>query len=136
MSVEGIHDVSLFEGNVNGIRFEHFLRNSLLPILQPFNYVNKHSVIILDNASIHHLDSIVDLIETQVGARLLFLPPYSPDLNPLEEVFGQVKAIMKSNTSLYQVSSCPRALLTLAFNMVTLKTAHHTSFILVTCLAV
>ena len=121
MSVEGIHDVSLFEGNVNGARFEHFLRNSLLPILQPFNYVNKHSVVIMDNASIHHIDSIVNLIETQVGARLLFLPPYSPDLNPLEEVFGQVKAIMKNNTSLFQVSTCPRALLTLAFNMVTIE---------------
>ena len=90
MSLDGIHDLCIFEGNVNGVRFEKFVRSCLLPVLQPFNWVNKHSVVILDNASIHHVDQVVDLIEN-TGARLLFLPPYSPDLNPLEEVFSKVK---------------------------------------------
>ena len=84
MSSDGIHDISIYyEGSVNGERFENFVRSCL-------NWVNKHSVVILDNASIHHVDGVVDLIENQVGAKLLFLPPYSPDLNPLEEIFSQV----------------------------------------------
>ena len=42
------------------------------------------------------------MIENQLGALLLFLPPYCPDLNPTEEVFSQVKAIMKENDALFQ----------------------------------
>ena len=119
MSLEGIHDVYLAEGNVNGETFETFVRSCLVPILQPFNYTNSHSVVILDNASIHHVGAISEIVEEEAGARLLFLPPYSPDLNPLEEVFSKVKGIMKSNDNLFQASCMPRALLTLAFGMVT-----------------
>ena len=74
----------------------------------------------MDNASIHHVEGVRQLIEDQVGAQLLFLPPYSPDLNPLEEVFSQIKSIMKKkNDALFQVCSAPRALLSMAFGMVT-----------------
>ena len=82
-----------------------FLRSHLLPILQPFNWVNPLSVVIMDNASSHHVEGARQLIEDQVGARLLLLPPYSPDLNPLEEVFSQIKSIMKKNDALFQVCS-------------------------------
>ena len=47
LSLDGILDVALYEGTVNGARFEEFVRSSLLPLLQPFNYVNKHSVVII-----------------------------------------------------------------------------------------
>lgn len=124
MSLEGVHDVCLLEGSVNGEKFEEFIRSCLLPILQPFNGVNAHSVVIMDNASIHHVDGVTDLIENQAGARLLFLPPYSPDLNPIEEVFSQVKAIMKKNDVLFQVTTMPRVLLTMAFGMVTKEHCH------------
>ena len=66
---------------------------------------------IMDNASIHHTEGVADLIENQAGARLVYLPPYSPDL--------KVKTIMKQNDSVFQVTSAPRALLALAFDMVT-----------------
>jgi transposase len=118
MSLDGVHDVYLAEGNVNGDKFATFVRSCLLPVLQPFNYTNPHSVVILDNASIHHVEEISDIIEDEAGARLLFLPPYSPDLNPLEEFFSKVKGIMKTCDGLFQASSMPRALLTLAFGMV------------------
>lgn len=119
MSLEGIHDVCLFEGTVNGDKFKEFIKSYLLPTVQPFNWINKHSVVILDNASIHHIDGVIDLIENQAGARVIFLPPYSPDLQPLEEVFSQVKSIMKKNSALFQASTFPRLLLTVAFSMVT-----------------
>ena len=72
-------------GTMDGARFENFLTTTLLPILQP-------------------------LIENQFGARLVFLP-HSPDLNPAEEVFSEVKSIMKQNNALFQVTTNPRFLL-------------------------
>ena len=119
MSLQGILDVYIAEGTMDGERFQDFIRSTLLPILQPFNWINPHSVVVIDNASIHHVEGVIDLIENQAGARLVFLPPYSPDLNPLEEVFSQVKSIMKQNDSLFQISSTPRVLLSMAFGMVT-----------------
>lgn len=86
----------LAEGNVNGKKFETFVRSCLLPILQPFNWTNPYSVVILDNASIHHVEVVSEVVEGEAGARLILLPPYSPDLNPLEEVFSKVKGIMKA----------------------------------------
>ena len=73
----------------------------------------------MDNASVHHVAEVEDLIENQFGARLVFLPPYSPDLNPAEEVFSEVKSIMKQNNALFQVTTNPRFLLATAFSMVT-----------------
>lgn len=119
VSMNGIHDVYLHQGTMNGDLFADFLRNHLLPLLQPFNWLNQRSVVILDNASIHHVDEVYDLIVTQAGCKLCYLPPYSPDLNPAEGVFSQVKSIMKSNHQLFQVTSAPRALIALAFSMVT-----------------
>ena len=120
MSLDGTHDVFLAEGTMNGERFEDFITTTLFPILQPFNWINPHSVVIIDNASIHHVEGVMNLIENQAGARLIFLPPYSPDLNPIEEVFSQVKySIMKQNDALFQVTSSPRSLLAIAFGMVT-----------------
>ena len=87
--------------------------------------MNEHSVVILDNASIHHVSGVADLIENQAGAKLLFLPPYSPDLNPLEEVFSEVKGIMKKNSALFQTTNSPRILLSVAFNMVTQTDCKH-----------
>ena len=102
MSIDEIHDVYLFEGTVDGEKFAEFVHNCLRPFIQAFNWINPHSVIIMDNASIHHVEQVVDIIEDQIGACLLFLPPYSPDLNPAEKVFGQVRAILKQNDALIQ----------------------------------
>ena len=119
MSVEGLLDVHLAEGTVNGSKFEESVKSSLIPILNPFNWNNKNSIVVMDNAPIHHVENVCKLIEDQVGAKLIYLPPYSPDLNPVEEVFSQVKSIMKQNDLLFQVSNAPRILLTMAFSMVT-----------------
>jgi len=120
LSTEGIHDVCLFEGSVNGDRMQDFVINYLLPILKPFNWSNSHSVVVMDNASIHHVQGVVDLIENH-GSRILFLPPYSPDLNPLEEVFSQAKSIMKANDCVFQSCTESRVLLLMAFDMVTVE---------------
>ena len=94
MSTRGIEDVYLAEGSVNGDTFVQFIQRSLLNIIQPFDGNNPRSVVVLDNASIHHVDAVCELISA-AGALVRFLPPYSPDLNPIEEVFSKVKGYLK-----------------------------------------
>ena len=63
---------------MNGNEFYIFVHTHLIPHLQPFNGRNPYSVVILNNASIHHIEDAVKAIE-DVGAIVHFLPPYSPD---------------------------------------------------------
>ena len=97
MSLEGMQDVQQVEGTVNGEKFDDFVINTLIPILNPFDGNINHSVVIMDNCAIHHLDQVVNLIETGAKTKVIFQPPYSPDLMPLEEVCSEVKSIMKAN---------------------------------------
>ena len=66
------------------------------------NCTNPRSVVVMDNASIHHVDKVVALIE-EVGAIVIYLPPYSPDIMPIEECFSKVKAYLRANDPLIQV---------------------------------
>ena len=97
MSLEGIHDVQIVEGSVNGGKF---VTNTLIPIQNPFNGTNPLSVVIMDNCSIHHIASVMNLIENVAQAKVVFLPPYSPDLMPLEEAFSKVKGVMTKSSQL------------------------------------
>ena len=118
MSTQGMEDAYIVEENVNGDVFERFVRTSLLPILKPFNGTNSHSVVVMDNASIHHLDKVSELIHG-AGALLKFLPPYSPEVNPIEHVFSKVKAFLKANDTVYLNTHLPTTLVTMAFCTVT-----------------
>ena len=51
MTMEGIEDVFVYEGSVSGDVFEYFVRTTLVPLLMPYNGLNKHSVVVMDNAS-------------------------------------------------------------------------------------
>ena len=95
-SAEGILECHIVSGNVNADSFEEFVERSLLPHLMPFNGINPHSIVVLDNCSIHHVDHIVNLIEG-LGVLVLFLPPYSPDMMPIEPAFSKVKSFLKAN---------------------------------------
>ena len=94
MSTAGVLDCKIVTGSVNGDVFYEFVESCLLPHLMPFNGINPHSVVVLDNASIHHVEGIMSMVE-EVGALVLFLPPYSPDYNPIEELFSKVKCTIK-----------------------------------------
>lgn len=76
------------DGPVNGDIFEPYSKT------QPAPTLNKGDVVVPDNLPAHKRDSIKRIIGKQ-GAWLLFLPPYSPDLNPIEQAFSKVKAHMK-----------------------------------------
>ena len=99
LSTEGVQDVYLTDDSLDGDKFTHFLRHNLLPILMPFDGQNRNSVVIMDNASIHHVEEVIELL-TGAGALVRFLPAYSPDLNPIEEVFADVKHFLQANNSL------------------------------------
>jgi DDE superfamily endonuclease len=60
--------------------FETFLKSFVLPKCNP----GKNSVLVMDNASFHHPERIREMCE-EAGAKLVYLPPYSPDFNPIEE---------------------------------------------------
>lgn len=80
--------IGLFEGSINSDVFYAWLTQELIPVLP------ENAVIVMDNASFHKRSDIIDAIE-QSGALLEFLPPYSPDFNPIEKKWAQVKAIRK-----------------------------------------
>lgn len=73
------------DGSCNRIVFEMWLENVLLPTLQP------GQLVIMDNAAFHKGGRIQQLIE-EAGCQLLYLPPYSPDLNPIEKCWSWLKS--------------------------------------------
>jgi transposase len=73
----------------DGDIFLAYLEQVLCPRLRP------GQVVIMDNLSVHEVAGVRELIEA-VGARLLYLPPYSPDFNPIEQAWSKVKQILRS----------------------------------------
>ena len=94
MSMEGILACKIARGSVDGETFIAFVENVLMPNLMPFDGYNPRSIVIMDNCSIHHIDEVTELIQ-QTGALVHWLPPYSPDMNPIEEAFSKAKHMEK-----------------------------------------
>jgi len=111
---EGLIDVELTTGSVNGDKFFDFVRGSLIPNMHPFNGTAAKSIAILDNCSIHHVDEVKKVFE-DAGILLLFLPPYSPDLNPIEQMFSSVKYYLRDHDELLQCTDDPTVILHAAF---------------------
>jgi putative transposase len=78
----------LFDGPINGERFRAYVDQFLAPTLKPGD------VVILDNLGSHKGKAVRKAIR-DVGARLVFLPKYSPDLNPIEQVFAKFKTLLR-----------------------------------------
>ena len=79
------------DGAMNGIAFQAYVAQVLVPTLSPGD------VVVMDNLPAHKPAGIRDAIE-RAGATRLFLPPYSPDFNPIEMAFSKIKAGL-SNTA-------------------------------------
>ena len=79
----------IFEGSINSIAFEAYVRSQLLPTLR------RGDILVMDNLSAHTGETIRQLIEAQ-GVRVEFLPPYSPDFNPIELCWSKVKAALRT----------------------------------------
>ena len=79
---------SLLDGPINGDWFEAYVTHILTPTLRPGD------IVIMDNLSSHKRASVREIIEGH-GAELRFLPPYSPDFNPIEMAFAKLKALLR-----------------------------------------
>ena len=85
----------VIDGAMNGEMFDHYVKTQLAPTLEPGD------VVILDNLSSHKSPN-ADQTLREIGAWFLFLPPYSPDLNPIEMAFSKLKALTrKANARSY-----------------------------------
>jgi len=89
LGITGMRCSTVVDGAVNGDVFEAFVGQVLVPELR------SGDVVILDNLSSHKRLRVRERIEA-TGARLVFLPPYSPDLNPIELVFAKIKQALRS----------------------------------------
>lgn len=79
----------LFEGAMDGEMFLAWVIQGLVPTLK------NGDVVIMDNLATHKVQGVLEAIEA-VGARLLYLPPYSPDFNPIENMWSKIKQILRS----------------------------------------
>jgi transposase len=86
---EGLTAPAVFDGPIDTPSFRAYVEQVLVPTLRPGD------VVILDNLAVHKQPEVQTAIE-QAGARLRFLPPYSPDFNPIEQVFAKLKAFLRA----------------------------------------
>lgn len=89
MRVDGLGAPAVFDGPLDNPTFLAYVEQVLVPTLRP------GAVVILDNLVIHKQPAVHAAIE-RVGARLRFLPPYSPDLNPIELALAKLKAFLRA----------------------------------------
>jgi transposase len=85
---DGLVAPCVFEGPINGVCFRAYVEQLLVPTLRPGD------IVVMDNLGSHKSAAIRQLIHA-AGARLWFLPPYSPDLNPIEQAFAKIKHWMR-----------------------------------------
>jgi transposase len=78
----------VLDGPISGDSFKAYVEQVLVPTLKPGD------IVIMDNLGSHKSGAIRSAIRA-VGARLMFLPPYSPDLNPIEQVFAKLKTLLR-----------------------------------------
>lgn len=88
MSAEGMGPCLAVEGSTTREVFETYLERVLAPSLKA------GQVVVMDNLSSHKGSRVKELVEER-GCEILYLPPYSPDLNPIEEAFAKIKALLR-----------------------------------------
>ena len=88
MSAEGMGRCLAVEGATTRAVFETYLGEVLVPTLRP------GQVVVMDNLSAHKGGRVRELLE-EAGCDLVYLPPYSPDLNPIEQAFSKVKGLLR-----------------------------------------
>jgi transposase len=84
----GVTAPMVLDGAMDGETFLAWTEQMLAPTLEPGD------VVVMDNLPAHKVAGVREAIEA-AGARLLYLPPYSPDLNPIEPAFAQIKALLR-----------------------------------------
>ena len=89
LRVDGVTAPMVADGAMNGALFLAYVRQQLVPTLRPGDLV------VMDNLAAHKVTGVREAIEA-AGAHLVYLPPYSPDYNPIEQVFSKLKGLVHS----------------------------------------
>ena len=89
LRLSGMTAPCVYDGAMNGAVFRAYVEQVLAPTLKPAD------IVIMDNLSAHKAAGVREAIE-RTGATLLFLPPYSPDFNPIENAFSKLKALLRA----------------------------------------
>lgn len=85
---DGLTAPCVFDGPINGERFRAYVEQILVPTLKPGD------IVVMDNLSSHKVAGVRQAIEA-AGAERRLLPPYSPDMDPIEQVFAKLKSILR-----------------------------------------
>ena len=86
--LDGEKAFTTYQGGTTGERFVQYLEETLLPTLRPGD------IVVMDNMRSQHVKAVREILEAQ-GMKVLYLPPYSPDLNPIEKMWPKMKAILR-----------------------------------------
>lgn len=88
IALDGIRAMMAYEGGTTKQAFLHFVRRALVPSLR------RGDVVVWDNLRAHYCEGVREAIEA-VGAHVVFLPPYSPELNPIEHTWSKLKNLLR-----------------------------------------
>ena len=87
--LDGTQAYEFFQGSLNGKNFLSYVKNTLIPTLK------KGDIVVMDNLSCHKVKGVKEAIE-EAGASVLYLPPYSPDFNPIEMMWSKMKTLLRN----------------------------------------
>ena len=79
----------MLDGPINGETFRAYVEQVLIPTLEPGD------IVVMDNLGSHKGAECAEACSAPSGARLIFMPPYSPDLNPIEQAFAKLKTLLR-----------------------------------------
>ena len=88
IQLDGTLRYTTFSGGTTVEKFKQYLKEKLLP------HLNCDSVLVMDNMRSHHAKAVKELLDSS-GIQYIYLPPYSPDLNPIEKLWSKVKALLR-----------------------------------------
>ena len=104
LTVDGYLDWIIYQGSITSHTYIDFVRLKVLPHCYPFASGRERSVLVMDNAKIHYHPDLVRICN-EAGVKVEYLPPYSPDFNPIETSFALLKAWIRRNTDLAEAYS-------------------------------
>ena len=118
ISTSGLIGYELHTGSVRGEEFHDFVRGTLIPNMNSYDGEADNSILVMDNCSIHYVDEIMEQLQ-RAGILVIFLPPYSPDFNPIELTFSYLKKYLQEHEHIIQAANNVKDIITSAFENIT-----------------
>ena len=99
ITLDGYLAWEIYQDSFTAERFNAFIEIHVLPLMRPYSEDASCCVLVMDNCSIHYSEELIEMCQRK-GIHLVYLPAYSPDFNPIEQSFAQLKAWMRRNQRL------------------------------------